>query len=189
MKTCGGRTQAGCRSQEALQAKLTLCHDVKEFVPAAAQRTASSLRRSIREERVGKAEKASLIYMEATCVAFYHFLLYLDPIYCDATCDIQAQSWLYEPLHTRPPCDNKAPRLVAVKQYVPSVASRGGRQEKEKNMSHDHPYPSEVIFEDNLTENEENALKCFRKTSQKILPQGLFNLVSVPTNLPLSDIR
>ena len=56
-------------------------------------------------------------------------------------------------------------------------------------MSHDHPSPSEVIFEDNVTENEENALKCLRKTSQKILPLGLFNLVSVPTNLPLSDIR
>ena len=36
---------------------------------------------------------------------------------------------------------------------------------------------------------EENAQKCLRKTSQKILPLGLFNLVSVPTNLPLSDIR
>ena len=105
---------------------------MREFVPAAAQRTASSLSRSIREERVGKAEKAALIYMEATCVSFYHFLLYLDPIYSDATCDIQAQSWLYEPLHTRPPCDNKAPRLVAVKQHVPSVASRRDRQKEEK---------------------------------------------------------
>ena len=109
---------------------------MREFVPAAAQRTASRVSRSIREERVGKAEKAALIYMEATCVSFYHFLLYLDPIYSDATCDIQAQSWLYEPLHTRPPCDNKAPRMLAVKQHVPSIASRGCHQEKE-NMSHD----------------------------------------------------
>ena len=108
---------------------------MREFVPAAAQRTASRVSRSIREERVGKAEKAALIYMEATCVSFYHFLLYLDPIYCDATCDIQAQSWLYEPLHTRPPCDNKAPRLVAVKQHVPSVASRRGRLKEEKYES------------------------------------------------------
>ena len=104
---------------------------MRGFVPAAAQRTASRVSRSIREERVGKAEKAALIYMEATCVSVYHFLLYLDPIYSDATCDIQAQSWLYEPLHTRPPCDNKA-RLVAVKQHVPSVASRRDRQKEEK---------------------------------------------------------
>ena len=43
---------------------------MREFVPAAAQRTASRVRRSIREERVGKAESAALIYKEATCVSF-----------------------------------------------------------------------------------------------------------------------
>ena len=55
-------------------------------------------------------------------------------------------------------------------------------------MSHDHPYHGESLREMSQ-KNEENALKCLRKTSQKILPLGLFNLVSVPTNLPLSDIR
>ena len=57
-------------------------------------------------------------------------------------------------------------------------------------MSHDqitHIFHRESLR--NVTKNEENALKCLRKTSQKILPLGLFNLVSVPTNLPLSDIR
>ena len=123
--------------------------------------------------------------MEATCVSFYHFLFYLDPIYSDATFDIQAQSWLYEPLHTRPPCDNKAPRMLAVKQHVPSIASRGCHQEKE-NMSHD------LITHIFLRE-------CLRKISQNVWGKWhrkffrwdclMCNLVPVPTNLPLSDIK
>ena len=59
---------------------------------------------------------------------------------------------------------------------------------KRKDVSHDHPCHMESLREMSQ-KNEENALKCLRKTSQKILPLGLFNLVSVPTNLPLSDIR
>ena len=70
--------------------------------------------------------------------------------------------------------------------YLLLLAEEIVRKRKKYESWSDHPYLSQGIFEG---KNEEKALKCLRKTSQKILPLGLFNLVSVPTNLPLSDIR
>ena len=57
------------------------------------------------------------------------FLLCLRPFTTDATCDLQDQSWLYHPLHTRPRCDNKA-LLGVIKQHTPSVASSTHQRER-----------------------------------------------------------
>ena len=60
------------------------------------------------------------------------FLLCLRPFTTDATCDLQDQSWLYHPLHTRPRCDNKA-LLGVIKQHTPSVASSTQLRERDES--------------------------------------------------------